>query len=152
MSIEGAIELTNSRHEVFCNARANGASLEAAWRSASGAPLMAGATARSNGHRVSKRPEVQARIAYLQAHKAAQRAQGSLEKKTPIQWMQEVCAVLRDTAEAFNHLPLQKRSKLKSVYALHLARLHKMEEGSVTEAHEENNQPWKNIYPCMCQT
>ena len=151
-----SLPLTNPRHEIFAQERAKGASLADAWRAGlEDGSNMGGDSARASGWRCQAREEVAARIAYLQAHAVSER-QGqpsavSLDDKSPIEWMREICAVLRQAAEAFDHLPLQKRSKLKSVYAAHLARLNKMEGDQAPTIHADGSSPiLANVKACKC--
>lgn len=150
------LPLTNPRHEVFVRERANGAPLALAWRAGTPAgTAMSDDSARSSGWRCQARPEVAARIEYLRAKEAVQRksvgSAVSLTDKTPVDWMREICTVLRLTSEAFEHLPLQKRSKLKSVYAAHLARLHKMEGNQAPFVDPFDVNPiLVNVKACTC--
>lgn len=141
-----SLPLANPRHEIFAQERAKGASLADAWRAGlEDGSNMSGDSARASGWRCQAREAVAARIAYLQAHAVSARQEqpsaASLDDKSPVDWMREICAVLRHTAEAFDHLPLQKRSKLKSVYAAHLARLNKMEGDQVPTTHSDGPNP-----------
>jgi len=147
---EGSQRLPIQRQEIFAQARARGSSNQEAWQGATRKPI-GDATARNSGSRCARRPHVAARIAYLQRENATQRDTDNVARKTPVVWMQEVCQVLRDTAEAFDHLPLQKRSKLKNLYGSHLARLQKMEELQRPAPQQDRDPVWKTVVPCRCQ-
>lgn len=151
-----SLPLSKVRHEVFAKERAAGASLATAWRAgAANGVTLSDDSARASGWRCQAREEVAARIANLQAEAASQRhmspSAATLSDKTHIEWMREICAVLRQTAEAFEHLPLHKRSKLKSVYAAHLARLHKMEGDQAPTIYADGTNPiLANMKACTC--
>ena len=63
--------------------------------------------------------------------------------------LREVATVLRQTADAFDFLPLQKRSALRAIYAKNLARLHKMEERPAKPVQEEGGM-LQRIRACTC--
>ncbi|MEM0987333.1 MAG: hypothetical protein AAGK00_00530 [Pseudomonadota bacterium] len=144
----GSKPLADSRHERFAQLLSTGAPL-ASWADTAPPGLRPSPeSAKASGWRVAQRPEVRARVEYLQKLHRPERQ--SIDRN-PVELMREVASVLRETAEAFKHLPMQKRSALKAIYAKHLARLHRMEEPTETQVKEECGF-LQNLRACTCPT
>lgn len=124
-NVPGSEPLFDSRHEHFAHLLSEGAPL-ISWADTAPPELRPSPeSAKASGWRVAQRPEVRDRVAFLQ--KLRRPAPQSIDRN-PVELMREVAMVLRDTADAFKHLPIQKRSALKAIYSKLLARLHRMEE------------------------
>lgn len=149
----GGVPLTNSRQESYCILRAQGLSQMQAWLDSTpdGQARVGEDTARNSGSRCESYSHVGPRILFLQKEATKQRESRTLESRSPLEWMQEIAHVFRLTADAYAHLSLQKRSKLKSYYAGHLVRMAALEDSSVPTRQSNNDTPmWQKITACKC--
>lgn len=142
----GSQALADARHEAFAQKLAAGAPLTSWADTAAQHQRPSHASAKASGWRVSQRPEVRARVEWLQR---LGRPDAQNIDKDAISLLREVATVLRQTADAFDFLPLQKRSALREIAARNVARLHKMEERPATPVQKEGGM-LQRIRACTC--
>lgn len=144
----GSSPLANARHEAFAQKLAAGEPLTSWAATADADQHSSPESAKASGWRVARRSDFRERVSWLRGQR---RPQAQKIDRDPVAIMREVALVLRDTASAFDHLPLQKRSALKNVYSKHLSRLHKMEEQPAQAAKPEGGI-LQCFRACQCLT
>lgn len=132
---DGSSPLLNEKHETYAVARAKGVSQAEAYKSTipfGTAHNGGNASLRVSGHRLEKRPDVKARIAYLRryARSATDNADKPLSKAEVVQISLEVTQTLEATYKAAlaSSVPPQALERLKAVLAAHLARQGKLDD------------------------
>ncbi len=132
---EGSVPLMNEKHESYASSRAKGVSQAEAFKSTIpfGTAYNGGnASLRVSGHRLEKRPDVKARIAYLRkiARSDVDDADKPLSRGEVVQISLEVSEALEATYKAArgSSVSPQALERLKAVLASHLARQGKIDD------------------------
>lgn len=135
---DGSSPLANEKHETYAVCRAKGVSQAEAYKSTvpfGTAHKGGNASLRVSGHRLEKRVDVAARIAYLRkrAQAAPEDSNKPLTRAEVIEVSLEVSDVLEATYRAAlgSSAPPQALERLKAVLGAHLARQGKLDEGEI---------------------
>ena len=127
--------LVNEKHEIYAVARAKGVSQAEAYKSTipfGTAHNGGNASLRVSGHRLEKRPDVKARIAYLRqlARSDVDDADKPLSRGEVVEISLEVTQTLEATYKAAlaSSVSSQALERLKAVLAAHLARQGKLDD------------------------
>lgn len=131
-----SLPLKNMRQEAFCQARARGAKLAAAWQSgvAPGGRIPDDNSAKVSGHRVEKQPAVRLRIAHIRRELEGDYTADVPEvftKETIVELNLQISEVLEsayETAVTIGKVSPQKLERLRSVLSAHVGRQSKLSE------------------------
>lgn len=161
---DGSSPLLNEKYETYAVSRAKGLSQAEAYKSTipfGTAHNGGNASLRVSGHRLEKRPDVMARIAYLrrQARGAIVDANKPLTRAEVVEISLEVSDVLEATYRAAlaSSVSPQALERLKAVLAAHLARQGKLEEQPAVQceglgAEIKTMMSRIKLGECECQT
>ena len=134
-----SLPLNNARQEAFCQARARGAKLAAAWQAGvkPGGRIPDENSAKVSGHRVEKQAEVRLRIAHIRRELEGDYTTDVPEvfdKTTIVELNLQISEVLEaayETAVTIGKVSPQKLERLRSVLSAHVGRQSKLSEDDV---------------------
>lgn len=134
-----SLPLKNMRQEAFCQARARGAKLAAAWQAGvkPGGRIPDENSAKVSGHRVEKQPAVRLRIAHIRKELEGDYSADVPEvftKETIVELNLQISEILEsayETAVAVGKVSPQKLERLRSVLSQHVGRQSKLSEEDV---------------------
>lgn len=145
----GSQALADARHEAFAQKLAAGDPLNSWADTADPDHRPSLASAKASGWRVAHRPEVRARVEWLQC---LARPDPQRIDKDAASLLREIASVLRETADAFDFLPLQKRANFRAICAKNLARLDKLQEPPQAKPEQQRTEIFDRIHECTCPT